>query len=180
MEYFIYLCANVKEEQDIIENTGESFGSIGDFDSLWQQFVDIFENYSVAWKHEYCLSDNTRSIYDGNNAVSFEKLYEDFKNKHCGGVIEDCDLLTAFSNLVPFFMRIIKEGRNILVVLDVPNHFSSTKKNGYIELIATQLESTLVKKFPQITDIIKFKVYGEESTLGVFDNNSLGSTNVSP
>ena len=171
VEYFIYLCANVKEEQDIIENNGESFGSIGDFDSLWQLFVDIFENYSVAWKHEYCLSDNTRSIYDGNNAVSFEKLYEDFKNKHCGGVIEDCDLLTAFSNLVPFFMRIIKEGRNILVVLDVPNHFSSTKKNGYIELIATQLESTLVKKFPQINDIIKFKVYGEESTLGVFDNN---------
>lgn len=170
-EYFLYLSAEVEEEQETATGGGEPFHSTSNLDHLWQLYVDNYDNYSVAWKRDYDIEGTKQNTFDKNNIASFKALYDTFKEEHKGGVIEDCDLLTAFSKLVPFFMQVIKEGHYILVVFDVPNHFASNKDVTYIENIANQLKTVLVKRFPQINEIIKFKVYDEKSTLDVFDNS---------
>jgi len=163
LEYFIYLSAEVEEEQ-IFETDEGATEERSDFDDLWQTFVDTFDNYSVAWKRS---STNSNS----NIKDSFEDLFNKFKDQKRGGVIEDCDLVTAFSELVPFFMHTIKEGRYILVAFDIPKHFSTSRQNSYIGEIANKLTSMLIKRYPMINEITKFIVYDEKSTLKVFNNS---------
>lgn len=170
IEYFFYLSAEVEEERKA--DTEEGVQHVrSSFDQLWQLYVDHFDNYAVAWKRNYDKSRALRQDYENNNDACFDNLFNTFKNEHRGGIIEDCNLLTAFSKLVPFFMQVIKEGHYILVVFDIPKHFSTNKQNSYIQEIASQLTSMLVKRFPRINEIAKFIVYEETSTLGVFDNS---------
>lgn len=170
MEYFFYLSAEVEEERKTDTEKGEKPVN-SNFDQLWQQYVDHFDNYAVAWKRNYDENGTLRKDYEKNNNANFNNLFQTFKDEHRGGIIEDCDLLTAFSKLVPFFLQVIKEGHYILIVFDIPKHFSTTKHHSYIQEIASQLTSTLVKRFPRINEITKFIVYDESSTLGVFDNS---------
>ena len=170
-ELFLYLSSDLEEELETEVVDGGSLRVRSNLDFLWQLYVDNYDNYSIAWKRDYNAIGAERAIYEKDNNALFDNLFAKFKDEHRGGIIEDCDLLTAFSKLVPFFMHVIKDGHYILVVFDVPNHFSSARQNSYIEKIAHQLEATLVKRYPKINEIIKFKVYDEKSTLGVFDNS---------
>lgn len=170
-EYFLYLSSGIEEGFDIEIEKGGTFRADSDMDFLWQLYIENFDNYSIAWKRDYSVLGTKRQMYEKNDIASFDNLFREFKNRHRGGIIEDCDLLTAFSKLVPFFLHVIKEGHYILVAFDVPNLFSSTRQNSYIEEIAHQLETVLVKRFPKINEIIRFKVYDEKSTLDVFDNS---------
>ena len=171
IEYFLYLSTEAEEEQDADTEKVESSRANSNLDFLWQLFVDNYDNYSVAWKRDFDLDGKKRASYRDNNNAMFKALFDSFKDKHQGGIIEDCDLLTAFSELVPFFLHVIKEGRFILVAFDIPNHFSSTRQNSYLENIAKQLETVLVNRFMKINEIIKFKVYNAKATLDVFDNS---------
>lgn len=170
MEYYIYLGAEVGDEGDCITDDGSSRWKT-DFDLLWNLYVDHFDNYAVAWKRAYDEKGNFREKYEKSNNSSFENLFKTFKDDHRGGIIENCDLLTAFSKLVPFFMNVIKEGHYILVVFDIPKHFSAKRQDSYMKEIANKLTSVLVKRFPMINEITKFIVYDETSTLEVFDNS---------
>jgi hypothetical protein len=170
MEYFFYLGAEVETENEVVTDDGES-DEESDFDELWRLYVDIFDNYSVAWKRIYDEKGKLREGYEKSNDSSFDGLYTKFKDDHGGGIIEDCDLLTAFSKLVPFFMHVIKEGHYILVAFDIPKHFSTSKQDSYMKEIASKLTSVLVKRFPMINEITKFIVCDETSTLEVFDNS---------
>jgi len=171
IEYFFYLCAEVDNEQTTTIEDGGEQRTWSNFDALWQLFVENYDNYAVAWKRNFDEKGTIRLGYEKDNFASFEDLFTKFKDEHRGGIIEDCDLLTAFSKLVPFFMQVIKSGHYILVLFDIPRHFSTTKQNSYIKEIASQLTSMLVKRFPKINEITEFIVYDETSTLGVFDNS---------
>ena len=170
IEIFFYLGAEIESEREIITDDDESHGQ-SDFDELWQLYVDNFDNYSVAWKRLYDEKGELRENWEKSNDSNFDGLFNAFKNNHGGGIIEDCDLLTAFSKLVPFFMHVIKEGHYILVAFDIPKHFSATRQDSYMKEIARKLTSVLVKRFPMINEITKFIVYDETSTLDVFDNS---------
>ena len=171
LEYYFYLSAEVEEEEDeTVEGVGSNAQS--DFDLLWRLFVEQFDNYGVAWKRELDTNGKERrnKTLESNNS-KFNQLFKDFKDAHKGGIIEDSDLLTAFTKLVPFFMDVIKEGHYILVLFDIPKHFSDSRQDSYLKEIAAQLTAVLVKRFPKINEITKFIVYDKESTTEVFDNS---------
>lgn len=170
MEYYFYLGAEVEVEGEITTDDGSSYLK-SDFDELWKLFVDNYDNYSIAWKRKYDEERKIREELEKSNNSSFDGLFKTFKDDHRGGIIENCDLLSAFSKLVPFFMHVIKEGHYILVVFDIPKHFSIKRQNSYMKEIASKLTSLLVKRFPMINEITKFIVYDETSTLEVFDNS---------
>ena len=170
MDYFFYLCAEAEDEQEQADDR-KRFRSSSDFDELWKLYVDRFDNYSVAWKRDFDGDGTIREDRERSNNASFDNLFKSFKDERCGGIIEDCDLLTAFSKMVPFFMNVIKEGHYILVVFDIPKHFSTTRQDSYMKEIASGLTALLVKRFPKINEIAKFIVYDETSTLEVFDNS---------
>ena len=170
IETYFFLNAEAEDEQEQIIEDGHQH-VLSDLDKIWQLYVDTFDNYSVAWKRNYDNNSIDRNEKENDNNKLFDDLFLKFKDEHRGGIIENCDLLTAFSKLVPFFMHIIKEGHYILVAFDIPKHFSSIKHNSYMTEIASQLTSVLVKRFPKINEITKFIVYDETSTLEVFDNS---------
>lgn len=171
IELYFYLSAEVDDEEEVITEGGKSRGQ-SDFDLLWQLFVDKFDNYNVAWKRELDTEGQKKKngILDDNNS-RFNTLFTEFKEKHRGGIIEDSDLLTAFTKLVPFFMDVIKEGHYILVLFDIPKHFSDSRQDSYLKEIATRLTTVLVKRFPKINEITRFIVYDKVSTNEVFDNS---------
>lgn len=167
VEYYYYLSAETDEEQEPVDTDDTILGNT-DFDELWKVFVERFDNYSVAWKRDYDEKGEERKAREKDNNGSFDDLFKNFKDEERGGIIEDCDMLTAFSKLVPFFMHVITKGKYILVVFDIPKHFST---QNYMKEIANTLTSVLVKRFPKINEIIKFTVYDETSTLDVFNNS---------
>lgn len=167
MEYFFYLSTEADEQQQQTDDQRVCRVET-DFDELWNLFVDRFDNYSVAWRRVYDESGEERNRREKDNNVNFDDFFKRFKDEGCGGILEDCDLLTAFSKLVPFFMHVITKGKYILVVFDIPKHFST---KSYLKEIANALTSALVKRFPKINEVIKFTVYDETSTLEVFNNS---------
>ena len=166
LEYYIYLNAEVLAEEEVIDE-GNDVGE-SDFDELWRLFVDRFDNYSVAWKkdadHEY--AEKSENGFDKD----IENLFSAFKEKR-DGIIEDCDLVTAFSKLVPFFMQVIKEGRYVLVAFDIPKHFTPNDGKTFMDEIAQKLKQTLEDHFPEVNQIINFTVYDERSTDETFRNS---------
>ena len=167
VEYYFYLSTEADEEQEHVDSEGAFLGN-SDFDELWKLYVDRFDNYSVAWKRDFDEKGEERKAFERDNNGSFDDLFKNFKDGEQGGIIENCDLLTAFSKLVPFFMHVITKGKYILVVFDIPKHFST---QNYLRDIANALTTVLIRRFPKINEIIKFSVYDETSTLDVFNNS---------
>lgn len=167
LEYYIYLNADAQFEEETIETIENKAKS--SFDDLWNLYVDRFDDFSVAWNKDTNreFSEKCESDFD----TDMENLYVSFKDSRSDGIIEDCDLATAFSRLEPFFMQVIKDGHYVLVAFDVPKHF--TEKNGetFLDEIAQKLKTILERRFPEVDQIIRFTVYDEWSTDDVFKNS---------
>lgn len=152
VEYYVYLCAEVLIEKQIetIEDTTES-----DFDKLWQIYVKTFDNYSIAWKRS--IDDEGMAQvkrWRQGNDDSVAKLMEKFTEK-ADVFMENYDLATAFIKLDPFIDLVEKNGRHVLIALEIPRHFTKNNTRTYTEEIADELEEILKKNF---------HVYDEKST----------------
>jgi len=153
IEYYVYLCAEVPVESETV-STVKSEKS--DFDELWKIFVKNFDNYAVAWKRTNNESDSERvKIQRVHNEKEFEKLMVKFKDSNADVFVENCDLATAFIKLEPFIDLVEKNGRHVLIALEIPNHFSVNDDKSYTDEIADRLADLLKKNF---------HVYDEKST----------------
>ena len=154
LEYYIYLCAGVPLEK---ENTTDNEKRKSDFDELWQLYVDTFDNYSVAWKKTLSERElNLTKEWAKDNDDDLEDMMKDFMDveKCSNAIIEKYDIVTAFIKLEPIFDYVEKNGRHVLIAIDIPNHFTKNKKHSYADDIAGKLQETLRKNF---------SVYGERS-----------------
>ena len=153
VEYYVYLCAEVPMEKEV-ETAGNPTES--DFDRLWQVYVDTFDNYSVAWKRANDEDDNRKiERWRLNNEEGFSRLMKEFTDAKADVFVENCDLATAFIKMEPFIDLVEKNGRHVLIALEIPRHFSRLKEKTYTEEIADELEEILKKNF---------NVYDEKST----------------
>lgn len=164
--FFEYLCCDVSVEKNIIEEPKHD--EDGDMDKLWNLYVTKYDNYSVAWKKRI----EAKKIGDSkiNNKAKIEDALNLYQGEDKDLIVEDYDLVSAFGELIPFFMDTIKKGGNILVAIDIPKHFSSKRDISYLKMFAETLTEVLKKRYPKINEIIEFKVYDEAATGDVFKN----------
>lgn len=162
IEYFVYLCAEVPVEKEIIED--EKKGR-SDFDELWRLYVNTFDNYSVAWKKTSTQEELTLARgWEKDNNDEFDDLMEKFMDSSMryNPIIERCDIVNALMKLEPIFDYVEQNGRHILIALDIPNHFSKTQEVSFTDEIATKLTEILRRKF---------NVYGRKSAQPSISNN---------
>ena len=147
IEYYVYLCAEVPMEEEIIEKviTGPS-----DFDELWQLYVDTFDNYSVAWKKTNTPEEMKQiRSWEKDNDDDIDNMMKEFMDptKLSDAIIEKYDIVSAFLKLEPIFENVEKNGRHILIALDIPNHFTQGQEQSFTDDIAEKLTKILRKNF---------------------------------
>ena len=155
IEYYIYLSADTPTEE--VERKIFSRDD-SDFDELWKLFVDTFGNYSVAWKRSNDDEDIRRTKqWEIDNDENFNKVMKMITNDQtlADGIVENCDIVTAFIKMEPFIEQKEKNGQHILIILDVPMHFTVTQEKSYTDQIAEMLSKVLKRNF---------NVYNELST----------------
>lgn len=145
VDYYVYLCAQVPPEE-VIDTTPKK--KYSDFDELWRLYVGTFDDYSVAWK-KTLSNEELKRIKDwrDDNEDEMDDLMNKFMKEHSNGMIENYDLVTAFMKLLPFFDYVEKNGKYVLIALDIPKHFTVGEEKSYIEQIATKLSEILKKSF---------------------------------
>ena len=147
LDYYVYLCSEVPAETETVDTTKKG---PSDFDLLWRLFVDMFDNFSVAWKKTLSPEEQemTRGWEKGNND-DFDDLVKQFmdRSKKYNVIIENYDVLTAFKKLEPVFDYVENNGRHILIALDIPNHFNKSDEKSFVGEIAEKLSETLRKEF---------------------------------
>lgn len=163
LDYYIYLCSEVPIEKETIEDN-DSIGQ-SDFDELWQLYIDIFNNYSVAWKKSsHAEQMDLARKWEKDNNDEFDNLMDGFmdKEKHSNIIIEKYDVLTAFMKLETIFDFVENNGRHILIALDIPNHFTKNQEKSFTSDIAAKLTEVLRKNF---------NVYGISSAQSTLNNS---------
>lgn len=167
MEFYIYLCAEVPAEKEIIED--EKIGQ-SDFDELWQLYVDTFNNYSVAWKKTSSPEEREIAMKkEKGNDNDFDDLINDFmdKEKHPDIIIEKYDIVSAFLKLKDIFDYVESNGHHILIALDIPNHFTKNQEKSFTDEIAAKLTEIMRKNF---------NVYKKESAQTALSNSIVVSS----
>lgn len=147
IEYYIYLCAEVPVEDEIVDKEPKGRS---DFDELWQLYVSTFDNYSVAWKKTNTEDElKLARDWEKDNDDDIENLMKEFMDmtKCSDAIIEKYDIVTAFMKLEPVFDHVEKNGRHILIALDIPNHFTQGQEQSYTDDIAAALTKILRKSF---------------------------------
>ncbi len=161
-DYYVYLCSEVpvegkKTEENVMVN------NYSDFDALWKLYMDTFDNYTVAWKRtlsEQELKSNKANKV--NNDDDWEDVIKLFSENHLDGIIMNSDLVSAFEKLEPVFDHVEKNGKFVLIAIDVPNHFIKNEDRTYVEEIAEKLRVVIKKDF---------FVYGGKSSVESLNNS---------
>lgn len=161
VDYYIFLCAEAP-----VEKKGESQSVApgqSDFNELWKLYTKVFDNYTVAWRHALTEEERKKNQADKvNNDDDWEDMRKLFSENHRDGIILNCDLATAFVKLEPIFDHVEKNGRFVLIAIDVPNHFIGNDDRTYVDEIADKL-GTIIRK--------DFSVYGGESSVESLNNS---------
>ena len=144
IDYYIYLCAEVIPEDEIPVEIRITHPV--NFEKLWKWYVDTFDNYSVAWMR---TGSNMNEIqrHKDNNTEQITDLIGKYTYNHMDGIIEDCDLTEAFIQIKPLLDWTEKNGKSVLVALDIPQHFSGNRQTSYVQEIADSLKDILSKEF---------------------------------
>lgn len=142
LDYYKYLCCEVNNEETPIRTKLKTATS--DFEDLWDQYVGIFDNYSVAWKR---LDHHSTKEYSNDNDKEIEDLIDRVEGDHFDGIIENCDLTDAFVRIKPLFEWVEKNGRLVLVILDIPKQLTRQQKVSQTEQIAAELSRILRMPF---------------------------------
>ena len=146
IDYYIYLCAQAPVEESIRKEKKEKKRS--NFDELWEDYVGTFGDYTLAWKRtrtDRMLTDDKQDRID--NKSNLDELFKEFTEKHTDVLIQNWDLTSAIFNLGRFFSYVEKNGRNVLVLVDVPNHSVTSGEQSYFDEIAEMLRKVLKKEF---------------------------------
>ena len=144
IEYGLYLSAEVPPEDEVPER-GTTKAS-ADFERLWRWYTGTFDDYSVAWMR---LGGDRKEIkrLEDDNEEEFADLESCITSKHMDGIVENCDLTEAFIRIEPILSWTEKNGRHVLIALDIPSHFSSLSNLSYVDEIARNLRDILRKDF---------------------------------
>lgn len=159
MDYYHYLKVEVPEQKMKGSVTGGGPHSLlpSNMEKLWKQYTMTFPNYSVAWKRKYHQDVESRK----NNSDKIDDLIVRFMGsdslKGADGFLENCSLVEAFNKILPLFDWEKENGQLVLIVIDIPNHFSKDQDKSYIQEIAEELKNLLNKE----NDL---KVYDEYSS----------------
>lgn len=150
IEYYVYLGSEVPTEKktEAIEEA-----QVSSLDELWDIYVDFFDNYSVAWKKKNDDIDIKKKKTNNDAWISILKKH--ISENHTNAILEECDLVTAFTKLVDLINQIEENGLHVLIALDIPPHFTKNQDKTYTDEIAEKL-SEISKK--------RFTVYDEKST----------------
>lgn len=135
-EAYVYLMADVPEEE-FKRRIGEREEVDHSLSDLWQNYVDTFSDYTVAWR-------SFSSPLNGNEGSSLSDDVKPLLSQDY--ILEDTDLVTAFFKLEPLYTAVENSGRYIFVAFDAPEHFKLDKDYRYIDAIADRLSSILSKK----------------------------------
>ena len=161
VEFYVYLCAEAP-----VEKKGESAVPVddySDFHLLWKLYTQKFDNYTVAWKRTLTEKELKRNKANKvNNDDDWEDMLKLFAENHLDGIILNCDLVTAFMKLEPVFDHVEKNGRFVLIAIDVPNHFIKNEDKTYVDAIADKLRAVIKKDF---------SVYGGKSSVESLNNS---------
>ena len=141
IEYYRYLGAEVPEEEMEIKKE-EPVSSSSDLEKLWQHYVDVFSNYSVAWRRSFHDDD-----FEKNNRDQLEDLLARLTHadtsKAEDGFLSNCDLTRAFSQMEKLFNWEEQNGRLVLVAYDIPNHFTKSTSISFLKEVAEKMREVL-------------------------------------
>ena len=162
VEYHHYLKADVpEEEQKEVPTGGNNPLPSSDLEKLWKLYVETFPNYSVAWKRKFHFDkesgrNNLEKLNDLMLCLTGSGSY-----KGEAGLLENCNLVEAFTRIAPLFDWAKESGRLVLLVIDIPNHFSKNSHRPYLHDIADELKRLLKKD----TDLKVYDEFSPESDL---------------
>lgn len=157
IEYYKYLLAEVPEEEDV--DRGEPTVPPSDLEKLWKLYIEVFNNYSVAWRRRI----DGGQVEAKNNVAQvsdlLKKLITDDSSRGNDGFLENCDLAQAFARMEQLFSWVEQNGKLVLVAFDVPNHFKKKEKQSYLQETAEVLRKILR------TELAVFDEYSSETVL---------------
>lgn len=159
LDYYKYLCCEVENDKAPLKQIHKA--DVSDLEELWKQYIGLFDNYSIAWKK---YDNHSAKDYLNDNNEETEDLIRSMTEDHSDGVIENCDLTDAFDRIKPLFEWVEKNGKLILVALDIPRQFFSHQVASQTEQIATRLTQILR---------MNFLAYGENTPRASLNNSIL-------
>ena len=146
VEYYHYLKAEVPEEEDMDLPAEEIKVTPSDLEKLWEQYTQIFPDYAIAWKRKFHQDVESEK----NNQDKIDDLMVRFTGtesaKGIDGFLENYNLVDAFTKMEPLFNWEEENGRLILIVMDIPNHFSQSAGFSFLQETANALKDILEKK----------------------------------
>ena len=145
IEYYIYLNADATTEEEAVKTKTQKPSS-SDFDMLWRAYTETFDDYAVAWK-KAGLKPEEVERWETDNNNEMEALLKGFRDSQSDIIIENYDLATAFVKLEPLFDEVEKNGKYVLIALDIPKYFTKDLNRTYVEEIAKRLGEILKKSF---------------------------------
>ena len=137
IEYYIYLNADATTEEEAVKTETQKPSS-SDFDMLWRAYTETFDDYAVAWK-KAGLKPEEVERWETDNNNEMEALLKGFRDSQSDIIIENYDLATAFVKLEPLFDEVEKNGKYVLIALDIPKYFTKDLNRTYVEEIAKRL-----------------------------------------
>ena len=147
VDYYHYLKAEVPEQEKKEFVSGGNNHSLppSNMEKLWKQYTETFPDFSMAWKRKYHKDLESNK----NNSDKIDDLMVRFmgsdSSKGADGFLENCNLVEAFTKILPLFDWEKESGRLVLVVMDIPNHFSKDSDKSYLQEIADELKTLLNK-----------------------------------
>ncbi len=158
VDYYRYLSAEVPEEKQNDDDRTQP-DTYSDLEKLWELYVKTFNNYAVAWKRK----DHNEQKADRDNAAQASDLLARMtpsdSSKGNDGFLENCDLAQAFMRMEPLFNWEEQNGRLVLVVFDIPNHFAKSSSRSLLQYVAKELGGILKK------DLSVFDEYTSDDVL---------------
>ena len=163
VDYYHYLKAEVPEEEQKETSTSEGDSSLppSNMEKLWKKYTETFPNFSVAWKRKYHRDVESNK----NNLDKIDDLMARFMGtdatKGADGFLENCNLVDAFMKIAPLLDWEKENGQLVLVVIDIPNHFSKSSDKSYLQEMADELKKLLNKE----NDLKVFDEYSSDADL---------------
>ena len=149
LDYYYYLGAEVPEQTEKdTPSRGEGHHTLppSNMEKLWTLFTETYPDFSIAWKRKYHQDVESNK----NNLDKIDDLMAKFMGsesaKGADGFLENYNLWDAFSRIAPLFDWEKENGLLVLIVIDIPNHFSRRNDKSYLQEIADELQKLLNKE----------------------------------
>ncbi|MCX6305402.1 MAG: hypothetical protein NT040_10560 [Bacteroidetes bacterium] len=175
LEYFIYLTTSV--EEDVPESIGEPGEKPEiDFLKLWHLYIDTYtDGFSTGWYRNNHV-DSEEIEKENEKVIRF--LIDSYRKDNTDLIVSDLDLASSFYKLAPVLLDAINKGGNILVAVEIPEHFhvqpSQLKSNltgremSMMQAFCNQLSAQLQDQLPGSKEVIEFNLYDNDQSAEIF------------